>query len=439
MQRLGVCFRSIQTIKHCAISLFSYYMTMKKAFILFCVLIGAISCQKNEPDPAGPPTATTSNRSVLTYTTNFPGTYEVTEYDANGLPSLAKVSVFYPFGVVPTGTYTSSVKPEYDALLRVKKTTQTFNELGLQSCCPGSPPFVDPDRQLINEYEYQGNTNNITHEIAYTVNAKKGEKSVVSERFRTFTENGLLTQEKLGTKTLYEAKYDTYGNPLTEILYSADGAPVVTRDWDYVYDTNHRILSRRVKNSVLFENNTYDSQGRITRRVTNMTVMTPFKPSYDMGRLIDYSFDRHEERDNMNFMFFQFTGQWTQEMPQVLTYTYTGQETLITKTDYFLWKLKTGIDQPGFDFTQIPKEELSAIKVTKWYLNKWNKASKEEFINAYVSDQLKPEQRGTIFSSEYTYSYDENGNLIGTEGTQTNFYDMTPFKLNPFTARYKNL
>jgi hypothetical protein len=169
-----------------------------------------------------------------------------------------------------------------------------------------------------------------------------------------------------------------------------------------------------------------------------MTVMTPFKPSYDMGRLIDYSFDRHEERDNMNFMFFQFTGQWTQEMPQVLTYTYTGQETLITKTDYFLWKLKTGIDQPGFDFTQIPKEELSAIKVTKWYLNKWNKASKEEFINAYVSDQLKPEQRGTIFSSEYTYSYDEKGNLIGSEGTQTNFHDMTPFKLNPFTARYKN-
>lgn len=413
------------------------FAPMKKLFILFAFLAVAISCKTNEPDPSGSSTTNQSNRSVLTYTTNFPGTYQVTDYDANGIPTLAKVSIFYPFGVTPTGTYTSSVKLEYDAQLRIKKTIQIFNELGNQSCCPGSAPVTDPDRQLINEYEYQGNTNKITHEIAYTVNAKKGEKLVVSERFRTFTETGMLTQEKLGTKTLYEASYDAYDNPLTETLYT-DWPSTIVRQWDYVYDANHRILSRRVKGSPLFENNTYDSQGRIIRRVTNMTVMTPFRPSYDMGRLIDYSFDRHDERDDMNFMFFQFTGQWTQQPPQVLTYIYTGEETLITNTAYSFWKNKAGVDQPEFDFNQVPKEELLSIKVTKWYLNKWKKLRKEEFINAYVSDQLKPEQRGTVYASENVYSYDEKGNLVGSEGTQTNFYDMIPANVNSFTARYKN-
>ncbi|SFE28263.1 hypothetical protein [Spirosoma endophyticum] len=411
---------------------------MKKLFIFFVFLALTSSCKKNEPDPSDSPIANQSNRSVLTYTTNFPGTYQVTDYDANGIPTLAKVSVFYPFGVTPTGEYTSSVKLEYDTHLRIKKTVQIFNELGNQSCCPGSAPVTDPDRQLINEYEYQGNTANITYEIAYTVNAKKGEKLVVSERFRTFTETGMLTQEKLGTKPVYEARYDAYDNPVKEILYSADGAPVVTREWDYVYDTNHHLLSRRVKGSALFENNTYDNQGRITRRVTNMTVMTPFRPSYDMGRLIDYSFDRHDERGDMNFMFFQFTGQWTQQPPQVLTYTYTEEETLIINTAYSFWKSKVGIDQPEFNFDQVPKEELFSIKVTKWHLNKWNKLSREEFTNTYVSEQLKPEQRGTVYASDLMYSYDERGNLVGSEGTQTNFYDRVPAKVNSLTARYKN-
>ncbi|UHG94658.1 hypothetical protein [Spirosoma oryzicola] len=411
---------------------------MKNALILLAFLAATTSCKKNEPDPSVSPEINPANRSVLTYTTNFPGTYQVTDYDANGIPTRANVSVFYPFGVTPTGTYTSSVKLEYDARLRVKKTVQIFNELGNQSCCPGSAPFTDPDRQLINQYEYQGNTNNITREIAYTVNVKTGEKSVVSERFRTFTESGMLTQEKLGTKPVYEASYDPYDNPLTETLYAADGAPVVSRQWDYVFDTSHRILSRRIKNSVLFENNTYDNQGRIIRRVTNMTVMTPFKPSYDMGRLIDYRFDRHEERGDMSFMFFQFTGQWTQQPPQVLTYTYAGEETLIVNTAYTFWQNKAGIDQPQFDFDQLPKEELISIKVTKWHLNKWDKVNREEFTHAYVSDRLKPEQRGTIYASDNAYSYDERGNLVGSEGSQTNFYDMLPTKVNAFTARYKN-
>ena len=417
---------------------------MKNLFILFALLGSLMSCQKKDTDPLATGTGNLTNRSVLIYTTNlpgaynYPGTYQVTEYDANGIPTLAKTSVNYTSDISPNGTYTSTIKLDYDPLLRLKKTVQTFHELGYPSCCPGSPPYTDPDRQLINEYEYQGNTANITHEISYTVNAKKGEKAVVSERFRTFTDHGLLTQEKLGAKTLYEATYDEQDNPLIETLFDDTGIPI-SRTWANAYDANQHLVSRKIKGSDSFETNTYDSQGRLLRRVTNMMVSTPFKPGNDMGRLIDYRFARLAERSEMTFMYFKFTQQWTHDLPHVLTYEYIGEEIQITNTTYSFWTDVPEVAQPGFDFSQVSNDQLSRITVTKWRLNKWNKLASEAFTHTYISPKLAPEQRGAGYSSDNTYVYDEAGNLVSTSGGYTNFSDMIRNTYaSTFAARYKN-
>ena len=411
---------------------------MKKVLCLLALMSSLMNCQNKETDPIDA-LGSSSDRSVLTYTTNFPGTYQVTDFDASGIPTQAKVAINYPYGVIPTGTYTSSIKLEYDPLVRLKKTVQTFNELGYDSCCPGATPYTDPDRQLINEYEYQGNTTNITYEISYTVNAKKAQKAVVSEYVRTFTDRGLLTQEKRGTTILYQASYDHNDNPITETVFDNTGAPI-SRTWEYVYDANQHLLSRKIKGSQSVEINTYDQQGRLLRQVTNLPVLTPFKPDNTVGRLVDYRFARLAQRSEMMFTYFTPTQQWTHDMPRVLTYTYTNEQILITNTAYQFWADVPDVFQAGFDFETVPQQQLASITVTTWQLNKWNKLAQEASTQVYVSDKLAPEQRNPYYASDHSYTYDERGNLVSSSGHCTSFIDKTSTACGDvLTARYKSV
>ncbi|MCK8493576.1 hypothetical protein M0L20_17050 [Spirosoma sp. RP8] len=406
---------------------------MRRILFLFTLSLTLWSCKDRQPEPAAPP----ANRSVLIYSNSFPGTFEVTDYDANGLPTMAKTSIYHNMDVAPEGTYTSSIKLEYDAQARVKKTVQVYDQRGMASCCPGYVVY-EPDQQIVNEYEYLGNTGKITHEISYSVNAKKAEKKIISEFGRRFNEQGLLLEEKKGNQITYKATYDANGNVLDESLPSAEKP--VRRQWDYVFDANKRVVSRRIVGSAGFENNTYDEQGRLSRQVTNLSFILPFKPrSEEMGKLINYNFAKRAEQQDLLFTYFD-NGVFWNERPRVVTYEYVGEETLITATIYQLWDINWNqISQPTFDLTLLPNEKLASIQQIKWRLNKWNKLTSEEFSHKYVSDKLAAEQRGTYYAYDNAYNYDELGNLVGSSGHTTIFNMTRQANVNTFVARYKNL
>jgi YD repeat-containing protein len=421
---------------------------MKKVVVLFSLACAFAACKPNGLNPGAPTLKNLAGRSVLTYSnTQYNKSYEVTEYDGNGIPVTAKTSESYSEGFSPGGPYTSAVKVDYDSLLRPKKTTQTYNQLGYSSCCQSI--VFDPNRQVINEYEYQGNTTNVTHEVRYTVDVKKGvgltgAPSVANladqEYFRTFNNQGQLTQEKKGEQILYEVVYDDNHNVVSETLYPKQpgDTPAFTRRWDNVYDQNKNLISRKISGSDSFETNTYDNQGRLIRRVTNLTPISEYELLYEnRGTLIDYSFARLEERHAMGFSY--FNGQFTHDALRVLTYTYAGEETLITTTTYSFWTEIPEANLPGFDFSGLPKEKLYKIREMKSQLNKWNKLTQEDFTHPYVSDRVQPENFSAAYAGSYTYTYDERGNLTRGRGKYSYYINKETFIPNPdFDARYKN-
>ncbi|WP_420146483.1 hypothetical protein [Spirosoma sp.] len=405
---------------------------MKHLLILFLFGLGCMACQPS--DPANP--APLTGRSVLVYSTNFPGTFEVTDYDANGIPTQARTSIDYPMYVTPAGRYTSSILLTYDPLLRIKKTVRIYDQLGFPSCCPSSP-LHDPDQQLVNEYEYWGNTTKITHELSYSINTKNAQTKPIAEIARTFNEQGQLLQEKNGTKLVYEAAYDANGNVEQETIFPIDGGSSFTRRWSYDYDANNRIQTRRVLGSASFETNRYDEKGRLVRQVSTLPLSAPFIPSFDaVGRLIDYtSFTRASERSTMSFSY--FNGQFRPDSPHVLSYEYVGDQTLITNTTYTLWNPLPEISQPDFDFTQVAREKLVTVKETKWRLNKWNKLDQEESIYTYYSERVDPANRDATFAYGNTYRYDDSGNVVSHQGYRISNYQKERSEFSGPVARYK--
>lgn len=425
---------------------------MTKAVVLFLLICGFAACKPKEPNPTVLTPTGLIGRSALTYAnTQYNKAYEVTVYDQNGIPLTAKTSESIPEGVSPLGTYTSSIKVEYDSLLRPKKTTQTYNRLGYDSCCPQSAQSIifDPNRQVINEYEYQGNTTNVTHEVRYTVDVKKGVRILGAnyttnladqEYFRTFNEQGQLTQEKKGAQILYEVVYDDNHNVVSETIYPErpGDRPAFTRRWENVYDKDKYLLSRKISGSDSFETNTYDNQGRLIQRVTNLYSTSDYAQLYqNRGTLIDYTFTRAEERRSMNFSY--FNGQFQHDALRVLTYTYKSEATFINTVAYRFWTEMPQAYLPGFDFSQLPKEKLLSIKETKSQLNKWNKPTQEDFTHTYVSDKLPVGSFSSPYAGMYTYTYDERGNMTHGRGKYSYYTNKNSFNLEPeYDARYKN-
>jgi len=410
---------------------------MKHLLILFTLTYLLTSCRKNELNPAKPATNLPSGRSVLIYSSRFPGlqdtpgTFEVTNYDQNGLPVQARTSTYYSM-YVASGTYTSTIKLTYDDQLRIKKTVQTHDQFAYASCCPGSVTF-NPKRQLVSEYEYQGNTQNVAHELAYWLDEEKAEKKVLGETFRSFTPNGQLMQEKIDGRVRYEAIYDNNEQVVSETLFR-DNTPAVVRQWENTYDGNQRLASRKIKGTDIFENNTYDSQGRLLRRVTNLYSLTPF-PAPSIGKLIDYGFTKSTARWEMDFMF--FGGQFLSGTPAVQTYEYVGGETRVTQLLYNTDVKIAGAAEPGFDFTQIPQEKLRSVQQTKWRFNHWKKMTHEEVEYLYQSDKLAPEQRAFYELQATIYDYDNAGNVVSQSGYTISDGDKKRGELLRSTARYK--
>lgn len=415
---------------------------MKKVVVLFSLVFALAACKANEHNPAAPTLKNRAGRSVLTYSnTQYNKSYEVTEYDKNGIPVTAKTFESYSEGVSPLGAYTSAVKVDYDSLLRPKKTTQTYNRLGYSSCCQST--IFDPNRQVINEYDYQGNTTNVTHEVRYTVDVKKGVRVTGAaeitdladqEYFRTFNNQGQLTQEKKGAQILYEVVYDDNHNVVSETLYPKR----LTRRWDNVYDRNKNLISRKIIGSDSFETNTYDNQGRLIRRVTNLYATSDYVQPYEnRGTLIDYSFTRSEERRGMNFTY--FNGKFLHDALRVITYAYAGEETLITTTTYKFWTEVPEANRPSFDFSGLPKEKILSVREMKSQLNKWHKLTQEDFTHTYVSDKLAPENFSNAYAGAHTYTYDERGNLTRVRGKYSNYINKDSFNAEPdYDAQYKN-
>lgn len=427
---------------------------MKKVLSFLFITAAFIACQPPAADPdatSTTPSPDVTGRSVLIYSNRqYRDTYEVTDYNTAGVPVRAKASVMagVVYGVSPAGLYTSTIQLEYDALLRLKKSIQVYDQLGYASCCPGSIVF-NPDRQLIHEFEYQGATKNITHEVAYSLNPKTGERGAVTEYTRRFTDGGQLMQEKIGSRLLYEASYDAQGYPLSETLYpdSDSDRAAFTRRWTNEYDANNRLLSRKINGSTSFEANTYDTQGRLIRQVSNLYKTTNWTPTNQgvyrltvsdqvVDNLIDYSFRKTDERSAMSSTY--VNGQFLSDDLRVATYVYEGEQTTVTNTTYKLWNDLADARQPGFDFSQIPKDDLRTIEEKKVVLNPRGNLLHEAFRYVYISDKLRPEQLGATYASEYRYTYDEGGNLTRTQGeTVTSRDTVTPVPTPTLEARYK--
>ncbi|GAB4029661.1 hypothetical protein [Spirosoma jeollabukense] len=407
---------------------------MKKLLVFFVLGWAGLACQ--HPDSANPTPAELAHRSILIYSTNFPGGFEVTDYDATGIPTRARTAIDYTMDVIPAGRYTSTILLSYDDQLRIKKTVQTYDQRGIASCCPNSVVH-DPDQQIINEYDYWKNTTSLTHEVSYSVNAKKAETRIISESFRTYTDQGQLVQEKRGNKVVYEAAYDANGNVISETQSSIDDPSSFTRRWRYDYDASKRMLSRRIVDATGFENNSYDEQGRLVRQVSNLFLITPFKPQPDaIGRFIDYaSFSRSQERYTMSFSY--LNGQFWSDAPRVVTYAYEEDQTLISCTTYALVNNLAGLDQPGFDFAQIPKENLLWIRQTTWRLNKANKLLEETSSYTYQSDKVTDANRDATYAFGNSYSYDASGNLVGQKGYSISSSTMARTDFSGPVARYK--
>lgn len=419
------------------------------SFLFVTGVLGA--CQPPAADPVSSTLPDRTGRSVLIYSNRqYRDTYEVTDYNAAGVPIRAKASVMagVVYGVSPAGLYTSTIQLEYDELLRLKKSSQVYDQLGYASCCPGSVVF-NPDRQIIHEFDYQGTTKNITHEVSYLLNPKTGERGAVTEYTRRFTDGGQLMQEKLGSRLLYEATYDAQGYPLSETRYPNDESDqaAFTRRWTNEYDASNRLLSRKINGSTIFEANTYDAQGRLVRKVSNLYETTNWTPTNQnvyrltitdqvVDNLIDYSFRKMDERWAMSFSY--FNGQFLADNPRVATYAYNGEQATVTNTTYRFWNDQPQVRQPGFDFSQIPKEDLQTIEEKKVVLNPQGKLLSEAFRYVYINDKLRPEQLNTTYASEYGYTYDEGGNLIRTQGETVSRIDKaTSIPTPTLEARYK--
>ena len=428
---------------------------MKKAFFLLITTLVLVACQPPAADPARTTPALTTpahltGRSVLVYRNRqYQDSYEVTEYNAAGVPLRAKASVHAGVvdGVSPVGIYTSTIQLEYDALLRLKKSVQVFDQLGYASCC-GSVLF-DPNRQNVHEYEYQSTTKNITREVSYSINLKTGERGATNETTRRFTDRGQLTQERLGSLLMYAATYDAQDQPLSETIYPArpTDRAAFTRRWANEYDANNRLLSRKINGSTSFESNTYDARGRLVRRVSNLYETTNWTPTHQgvyrltvtdqvSDNLIDYRFRKANERWAMDFTY--VNGQFRPDDIRVTTYAYEGDQTTATSMTYQLWDELTAIHQPGFDPDQIPKEVLRAIKEKKAVFNNQGKLLHEAFRYSYISERQQPQQLDATYASEYRYSYDEGGSLTWMQGSSVSPADKAMAYPTPLVeARYK--
>ena len=424
---------------------------MKKAFSLLITILALVACQPPAADPASTPPADLTGRSVLIYKkSQYRDSYEVTAYNAAGVPVRANASVYAGMvdGISPEGIYTSTIQLEYDALLRLKRSVQVYDQLGYASCC-GTVVF-DPNRQNVHEYEYQGTTKNITREVGYAINTKTGERGTANETTRRFTDGGQLTHEKIGSLLLYEASYDAQDHPVSETIYPArpTDRTAFTRRWTNAYDANNRLLSRKINGSTSFESNTYDAQGRLVRKVSNLYETTNWTPTNQgvyrlsvtdqvSGNLIDYRFRKADERWAMDFTY--FNGQFRSDDLRVTTYAYGSEQTRATTTTYQLWNDLTEARQPGFDFSQIPKDALRTIQEKNVVLNPQGELVSEAFGYTYISDKLQPEQLTAEYASAYRYVYDEMGNLTRMEGSSATFADKASAYPTPtFAARYKH-
>lgn len=219
--------------------------------------------------------------------------YEVTEFDKDGLPVFAKIDAGYGEGFPGSwGEYPSTVKLKYDNRLRLTNSVQVFKDLVIPSSY--SVPdgkSLDPDREIYQEYEYDGYSNRITHELRYYLNTKTKNKQIVYEVFRTFNTKGRLLKSWNPKETIFESTYDKYGNPLTQKRGS------LVQNWEYKYDASGRVVSRKVSGTKFHEENIYDNQGRLIKQTGNISrpgfqeFITPSR----IGQLVSDDFDHGDD------------------------------------------------------------------------------------------------------------------------------------------------
>lgn len=305
------------------------------------------------------------------YTGGIGPKYEVTQFDENGLPMFAKIEAGYGEGFPGAwGDYPSTVKLKYDSHLRLVKSTQVFKDMVIPySYNVPDGKTLDPDREIYQEYEYDGESNRITHELRYYLNTKTGNKQVVYEIFRAFNRKGRLLKAWNTKETLFEATYDKYNNPVIQKRGSD------SQNWEYKYDNSGRLISRKVSGTKFHEENQYDSQGRLTKQIGNLgtpgfqNFITPPK----VGQLVSYDFDQGTDYFHINA--------YNKDNP-----------------DYF------APDPYSFDFQYINDKviAINSIRDDKYVLNKRGKLERRELM-----DDWNNGSNNAYFMEEYIY--DDSG------------------------------
>lgn len=308
------------------------------------------------------------------YTGGIGPKYNVTDFDENGFPTVAKIEAGYGEGFPGLwGAYPSTVKLTYDNHFRLIKSIQRFNDLVLpHSYTVPDGKTLDPDREIHQEYEYDGESDRIKHELRYYLNIKTGNRQVVYEIFRTFNGKGRLLKAWNAKETIFEAVYDKYNNP----VFQKRGPDIQT--WEYNYDNSGRLIHRKVSGTKFYEENQYDAQGRLTKQIGNLSspgfqqfIMPP-----RVGELVSTDFDQGTDYFHIN------------------SYT---KDNLV----YF------ASDQYSFDFQYVDGKvvAVNSLRDDKYVLNNRGKLERRELLDSWDGGS-----KNAYFIEEYIY--DDYGTFV---------------------------
>ncbi|MET7253722.1 hypothetical protein [Dyadobacter fermentans] len=325
------------------------------------------------------------------YTGGRDSKYEVTEFDENGLPALAKIDAEYGTGFPGHwGKYKSILKLSYDQQLRITRSEQVFQDLVLAT--DYSVPdgvTLNPGRNIIQEFEYDGESNRVTRQIRYHLDVSSGKMLTAFEINRLFNSTGQLVKSWNESGIQYEAKFDQYNNPIYQKRGNA------TQSWDYNYDTSGRIIGRKVTGSSFKEENIYDAHGRLVKQTGNLFIPGFAKSAFptEIGQLVSNDFDQGNE---------VFQASTTAPGFPPIIYSY------------------------DFQYINGKMHGTNSINGDKVVLNKQGKIERIESLtnwdpgtnNAYFIDEYIYDEFGTYIERKQTVIDRETQKTLGTYGTK---------------------
>ncbi len=219
----------------------------------------------------------------------------------------------------------------------------------------------------------------------------------------TFNEFGDPLTYHDGDDESYTYTYDEYGNVLTHLSHRPGTDDVLT-EYVYTYDENGNVLTKGVKGTDVTTSYTYNEDGKILTEAHNGTVL--YQHEYDENGVL--------VKDKQ----FSYSG----ELDSETVYTYDANGNVIKEVS------TRNLMDPN------PENHITRTSEFTYYENGDLKTEAFNDGESYSNTQ------------EFSYKYDENGNLIEQtvtyrsddyESTNTTYYEYTTVPVDQLPSRWR--